>query len=99
MCPDNVLTPLIAWVCADNYFLPSRQPARMRPSAWQPALKWRLAWRGDDADLGLALIANALDSLVLPYRIPTVMVITLGIVHHTLRDEKTVAQALNTYAT
>lgn len=97
--PDNVLTPLLKGVTADNYFLSVG------------------ATREDEAVgtvTGVALLPNTIASLVMPYQIPAIMVIsergtmgefnigqslvartmrrvldTLGITHHTLTDEAT----------
>jgi hypothetical protein len=75
--PDNVLTPLIAGVNADNYFLPvtatrEDQASGTVSGAYMARLRGAVMMQTS----GFALIANALASLVLPYQIPTVMVIS-----------------------
>jgi sulfopyruvate decarboxylase alpha subunit len=75
--PDNVLTPLIAGVNADNYFLPvgaTREDEAIGTAtgAYMAGLRGAVMMQTS----GFALIANALASLVLPYQIPTVMVIS-----------------------
>ncbi len=75
--PDNVLTPLIAGVCDDNYFLPvaaTREDEAIGTAAgaYMAGLRGVVMMQTS----GFALIANALASLVLPYQIPTVMVIS-----------------------
>ena len=75
--PDNVLTPLIAGVSADNYFLPvnaTREDEAIGTAtgAYMAGLRGAVMMQTS----GFALIANALASLVLPYQIPTVMVIS-----------------------
>ena len=74
---DNVLTPLIARVSADNYFLPvsaTREDEAIGTAtgAYMAGLRGAVMMQTS----GFALIANALASLVLPYQIPTVMVIS-----------------------
>ena len=75
--PDNVLTPLIAGVSADNYFLPvgaTREDEAIGTAsgAYMAVLRGAVMMQTS----GFALIANALASLVLPYQIPIVMVIS-----------------------
>jgi len=75
--PDNVLTPLIAGVNADNYFLPvtaTREDEAIGTvsGAYMAGLRGAVMMQTS----GFALIANALASLVLPYQIPVVMVIS-----------------------
>ncbi len=75
--PDNVLTPLIAGVNADNYFLPvtaTREDEAIGTvsGAYMAGLRGAVMMQTS----GFALIANALASLVLPYQIPAVMVIS-----------------------
>ena len=67
--PDNVLTPLIAGVNADNYFLPvtaTREDEAIGTvsGAYVAGLRGAVMMQTS----GFALIANALASLVLPYR-------------------------------
>jgi sulfopyruvate decarboxylase alpha subunit len=75
--PDNVLTPLIAGVNADNYFLPvtaTREDEAIGAvtGAYMAGLRGAVMMQTS----GFALIANALASLVLPYQIPAIMVIS-----------------------
>jgi len=75
--PDNVLTPLIAGVTADNYFLPvgaTREDEAVGTitGAYMAGLRGAVMMQTS----GFALIANALASLVLPYQIPAIMVIS-----------------------
>jgi sulfopyruvate decarboxylase alpha subunit len=75
--PDNVLTPLLAGVSADNYFLPvgaTREDEAIGTvtGAYMAGMRGAVMMQTS----GFALIANALASLVLPYQIPTVMVIS-----------------------
>jgi sulfopyruvate decarboxylase alpha subunit len=75
--PDNVLTPLIAGVSADNYFLPvgatrEDEAVGTATGAYMAGLRGAVMMQTS----GFALIANALASLVLPYQIPTVLVIS-----------------------
>ena len=75
--PDNVLTPLIAGVNADNYFLAvtaTREDEAIGTvsGAYMAGLRGAVMMQTS----GFALIANALASLVLPYQIPVVMVIS-----------------------
>ena len=69
--PDNVLTPLIAGVNADNYFLPvtaTREDEAIGTvsGAYMAGLRGAVMMQTS----GFALIANALASLALPYQIP-----------------------------
>jgi sulfopyruvate decarboxylase alpha subunit len=75
--PDNVLTPLLAGVSADNYFLPvgaTREDEAIGTAtgAYMAGLRGAVMMQTS----GFALIANALASLVLPYQIPAVMMIS-----------------------
>jgi sulfopyruvate decarboxylase alpha subunit len=75
--PDNVLTPLLAGVSADNYFLPvgaTREDEAIATAtgAYMAGLRGAVMMQTS----GFALIANALASLVLPYQIPAVMMIS-----------------------
>ncbi len=115
--PDNVLTPLINGVNADNYFMPvgaTREDEAVGTvtGAYMAGLRGVVMMQTS----GFALIANALASLVVPSQIPALMVISergtmgefnigqslvartmrptldaLGIAHHTLSDEATMA--------
>ncbi len=75
--PDNVLTPLLAGVAADNYFLPinaTREDEAIGTvaGAYMAGLRGVVMMQTS----GFALIANALASLVVPYQIPAIMVIS-----------------------
>jgi sulfopyruvate decarboxylase alpha subunit len=75
--PDNVLTPLIAGVTSDNYFMPVNatredEAVGMVAGAYMGGLRGVIMMQTS----GFALIANALASLVVPSQIPAVMVIS-----------------------
>jgi sulfopyruvate decarboxylase alpha subunit len=75
--PDNVLTPLIKGVAADNYFLSvgaTREDEAIGAvtGAYMAGLRGVVMMQTS----GFALIANALASLVVPYQIPALMVIS-----------------------
>ena len=75
--PDNVLTPLLTGVAADNYFLPvgaTREDEAIGTltGAYMGGLRGVAMMQTS----GFALIANALASLVMPYQIPAIMVIS-----------------------
>jgi sulfopyruvate decarboxylase TPP-binding subunit len=75
--PDNVLTPLISGVNADNYFMPvgtTREDEAVGAvtGAYMAGLRGAIMMQTS----GFALIANALASLVVPSQIPAIMVIS-----------------------
>jgi sulfopyruvate decarboxylase alpha subunit len=75
--PDNVLTPLINGVAADNYFLPvgaTREDEAVGAvtGAYMAGLRGAVMMQTS----GFALITNALASLVVPYQIPAIMVVS-----------------------
>ena len=75
--PDNVLTPLINGVAADNYFMSvgaTREDEAVGAvtGAYMAGLRGVVMMQTS----GFALIANALASLVVPYQIPAIMVIS-----------------------
>src|SRR5882672_408014 len=75
--PDNVLTPLIKGVNADNYFMPANatredEAIGMVTGAWMGGLKGTVLMQTS----GFAVAPNAIASLVVPYQIPAVMVIS-----------------------
>ena len=75
--PDNVLTPLIKGVGADNYLIPL--PATREDEAVGALTGAYMGGMRGVAMMqtsGFALIANALASLVVPYQIPAVLVIS-----------------------
>ncbi|HEY2231553.1 MAG TPA: decarboxylase [Xanthobacteraceae bacterium] len=75
--PDNVLTPLIKGVTADNYFMPVNA-TREDEAIGTVAGAWMGGMRGIVMmqTSGFALIANALASLIVPYQIPAIMVVS-----------------------
>jgi sulfopyruvate decarboxylase alpha subunit len=75
--PDNVLTPLIQGIHADNYFVPVNatredEAIGLVAGAWMGGMKGVVLMQTS----GFALIANALASLTVPSQIPTIMVIS-----------------------
>ena len=75
--PDNVLTPLIAGVSADNYFMPvvaTREDEAIGTltGAYMGGLRGVAMMQTS----GFALVVNALASLVVPYQIPAVIVVS-----------------------
>jgi sulfopyruvate decarboxylase alpha subunit len=75
--PDNVLAPLINGAAADNYFI--SVPATREDEAvgaLTGAYMGGLRGVAMMQTSGFALIANALASLVVPYQIPAVLVIS-----------------------
>jgi len=75
--PDNVLTPLLKGVAADNYFMAvgaTREDEAIGTltGAYMAGLRGVVMMQTS----GFALIANALASLVMPYQIPAIMVIS-----------------------
>jgi sulfopyruvate decarboxylase alpha subunit len=75
--PDNVLTPLIAGVTADNYFMPvcatrEDEAIGMAAGGWMGGMKSAAMMQTS----GFALVANALASLTVPSQIPTIMIVS-----------------------
>src|SRR5271170_8017638 len=75
--PDNVLTPLITGATSDNYFMSvgaTREDEAIGTvtGAYMAGLRGVVMMQTS----GFALIANALASLVMPYNIPAIMVIS-----------------------
>jgi len=75
--PDNVLTPLLKSVTTDNYFLSvgaTREDEAIGTvtGAYMAGLRGAVMMQTS----GFALLANALASLVMPYNIPAIMVIS-----------------------
>jgi sulfopyruvate decarboxylase alpha subunit len=75
--PDNVLTPLLKGVSADNYFMSvgaTREDEAIATvtGAYMAGMRGVVMMQTS----GFALIANALASLVVPYQIPAVLVIS-----------------------
>src|SRR3979411_420064 len=75
--PDNVLTPLIAGAAADNYFM-SVGATREDEALGTLAGAYMGGMRGVVMmqTSGFALIANALASLIVPYPIPALIVVS-----------------------
>jgi sulfopyruvate decarboxylase alpha subunit len=75
--PDNVLVPLIEEIAADNYFLSigatrEDEAVGAATGAYMAGLRSAVMMQTS----GFALIANALASLVVPYQIPAILVIS-----------------------
>src|SRR5713101_3586682 len=75
--PDNVLTPLISGAAADNYFMSvgaTREDEAIGTlaGAYMGGLRGVVMMQTS----GFALIANALASLIVPYQIPAIMVVS-----------------------
>jgi sulfopyruvate decarboxylase TPP-binding subunit len=75
--PDNVLTPLIAGCTADNYFMPvgatrEDEAIGVITGAWMGGLRGVVMMQTS----GFALVANVLASLVVPYQIPAILVVS-----------------------
>jgi sulfopyruvate decarboxylase TPP-binding subunit len=75
--PDNVLIPLISGAAADNYFMSvgaTREDEALGTlaGAYMGGLRGVVMMQTS----GFALIANALASLVVPYQIPAIMVVS-----------------------
>lgn len=75
--PDNILTPLIAGAAADNYFVSigaTREDEAVGTvtGAYMAGLRGAVMMQTS----GFALIANALASLVVPYQIPAILMIS-----------------------
>jgi sulfopyruvate decarboxylase TPP-binding subunit len=75
--PDNVLTPLISGAAADNYFL-ALGATREDEAVGTLAGAYMGGLRGVAMmqTSGFALIANALASLIVPYQIPAIIVVS-----------------------
>ena len=75
--PDNVLTPLIKGATSDNYFM-SIGATREDEAIGTVTGAYMAGMRGVVMmqTSGFALLANALASLVMPYQIPAIMVIS-----------------------
>ncbi|HXF86811.1 MAG TPA: decarboxylase [Xanthobacteraceae bacterium] len=75
--PDNVLTPLIAGAAADNYFISlgatrEDEAIGIVTGAYMGGLRGAVLMQTS----GFALTANALASLVVPYQIPAILVVS-----------------------
>ncbi len=75
--PDNVLTPLIKGVTADNYFISVNatredEAMGMVAGAWMAGMKGVVMMQTS----GFAVAPNALASLIVPFQIPAILVIS-----------------------
>jgi len=75
--PDNVLTPLLKGVTADNYFISVNatredEAIGMIAGAWMAGMKGIVMMQTS----GFAVTPNALASLVVPYQIPAILVVS-----------------------
>jgi sulfopyruvate decarboxylase alpha subunit len=75
--PDNVLTPLIKGVASDNYFTSinaTREDEAIGTvaGAWMGGIKGAVLMQTS----GFAVIPNALASLIVPYQIPAIIVVS-----------------------
>jgi sulfopyruvate decarboxylase alpha subunit len=75
--PDNVLTPLIKGVASDNYFISinaTREDEAIGTvaGAWMGGIKGAVLMQTS----GFAVIPNALASLIVPYQIPAIIVVS-----------------------
>jgi sulfopyruvate decarboxylase TPP-binding subunit len=75
--PDNVLTPLIKGATSDNYFI-SVCTTREDEAIGMVAGAWMAGMRGCVMmqTSGFATLPNALASLLLPYQIPAVLIVS-----------------------
>ena len=75
--PDNVLTPLIKSVTSDNYFVSVNatredEAMGMVAGAWMGGMKGAVMMQTS----GFAVAPNALASLLVPFQIPAILVIS-----------------------
>src|SRR6266571_161277 len=75
--PDNVLTPLIAGVGADAFFIPvvaTREDEALGivAGAWMAGLHGVVMMQTS----GFGVVPNALASLIVPYQIPAILVVS-----------------------
>lgn len=75
--PDNVLTPLLNGVTADNYFMSvgttrEDEALGMVAGAWMGGLRGCVMMQTS----GFGVIPNALASLIVPYQIPAILVVS-----------------------
>jgi sulfopyruvate decarboxylase TPP-binding subunit len=75
--PDNVLTPLIKGITGDNYFISVNatredEAMGMVAGAWMGGMKGAVMMQTS----GFAVAPNALASLIVPYQIPAILVIS-----------------------
>jgi sulfopyruvate decarboxylase alpha subunit len=75
--PDNVLTPLLKGVTADNYFMSvvatrEDEALGLVTGAWMGGLRGVVMMQTS----GFGVIPNALASLIVPYQIPAILVVS-----------------------
>jgi sulfopyruvate decarboxylase TPP-binding subunit len=75
--PDNVLTPLITGAVADNYFISlcatrEDEALGLLTGAWMGGMRGVVMMQTS----GFGVIPNALASLVVPYQIPAIIVVS-----------------------
>ncbi len=75
--PDNVLTPLLDGVAADNYFMPvcatrEDEAVGMAAGAWMGGLRGCVMMQTS----GFGTIPNAIASLLVPYQIPAILIVS-----------------------
>jgi len=75
--PDNVLTPLIKGAVADNYFISvcatrEDEALGLLTGAWMGGMRGVVMMQTS----GFGVIPNALASLVVPYQIPAIVVVS-----------------------
>ena len=75
--PDNVLTPLLKGVTSDNYFISVNatredEAIGMVAGAWMAGMKGVVMMQTS----GFAVAPNALASLLVPYQIPAILVVS-----------------------
>jgi sulfopyruvate decarboxylase alpha subunit len=75
--PDNVLTPLITGACADNYFITvgttrEDEAIGVVAGAWMAGMRGCIMMQTS----GFGTLPNALASLLVPYQIPAVLIVS-----------------------
>ena len=75
--PDNVLTPLITGACADNYFITvgttrEDEAVGVVAGAWMAGMRGCIMMQTS----GFGTLPNALASLLVPYQIPAVLIVS-----------------------
>jgi sulfopyruvate decarboxylase alpha subunit len=75
--PDNVLTPLIKGIHSDNYFMPANatredEAIGIVAGAWMAGMKGAVLMQTS----GFAVAPNAIASLIVPYQIPAILVVS-----------------------
>jgi sulfopyruvate decarboxylase alpha subunit len=75
--PDNVLTPLIKGIHGDNFFIPANatredEAIGIAAGAWMAGAKGAVLMQTS----GFAVAPNAIASLVVPYQIPVILIVS-----------------------